>query len=66
VAQESIEAAVRIREGAYDSENNEFVSKLGSLYPTTPGAINANPTCAESTPHNNRINGLAKKLALHF
>jgi hypothetical protein len=24
------------------------------------------PTCAESTPHNNRINGLAKKLALHF
>ena len=26
----------------------------------------ANPTCAESTPHNNRINGLAKKLALHF
>ena len=23
-------------------------------------------TCAESTPHNNRINGLAKKLALHF
>jgi hypothetical protein len=25
-----------------------------------------NPTCAESTPHNNRINGLAKKLALHF
>ncbi len=34
MAQESIEAAVRIREGAYDSENNEFVSKLGSLYPT--------------------------------
>ena len=33
MAQESIEAAVRIREGAYDSENNEFVSKLGSLYP---------------------------------
>jgi hypothetical protein len=26
----------------------------------------ASPTCAESTPHNNRINGLAKKLALHF
>jgi hypothetical protein len=25
-----------------------------------------NPTCAESTPHNNQINGLAKKLALHF
>jgi len=34
VAQEGIEAAVRTRfEGAYDSENDEFVSKLGSLYP---------------------------------
>ena len=31
-AQEAIEAAVHIRfEGAYNSENDEFVSKLGSL-----------------------------------
>ena len=36
VAEEGIEAAVRIRfEGAYDSENDEFVSKLGSLYPAS-------------------------------
>jgi hypothetical protein len=28
--------------------------------------VRFSPTCAESTPHNNRINGLAKKLALHF
>jgi hypothetical protein len=33
---------------------------------TPVAAKKANPTCAESTLHNNQINGLAKKLALHF
>jgi hypothetical protein len=40
-------------------------SDRGFAYKAT-SARRPNPTCAESTPHNNQINELVEKSALHF
>jgi hypothetical protein len=53
--------------GAIQTNTDALAYALARMPATyAAGVASLNPTCAESTPHNNRINGLAKKLALHF